>query len=287
MKKLFIYSTFILLSSINVSANELHKFSAGLNYHMDQDSSPGYHLSYQWKFSESVEFESRYLISNDIKIIENSGNIIGDFSQLSIGANFIKQYNNELLIKAGTGLGFISTSSNETLVKKQAMSPYLLLAANYQLTDQIAVELGQYSHFNNQSLDTNHSIYLNIVFNFGQSSNSYTPQETSSKSVKPITSTITTVQEEDNAAASPSIQKVETSPSWIVQLGAFNNLTNAQKSLIAFDVNKDDLVLSIVEYNGYYRIISQKFSSKQRADDCATMIKSTLSLTGYVTQFKQ
>lgn len=295
----FIFSAIILASLSSVTyANEQHKLGFGLNYHLDQESSPGYQLNYQWQFGESFELESRYLNSNDINITKSNVTTFGHYSQFSIGANFIKQYNNDLSVKAGTGLGFITTSSNELLVEKQQIAPYLMLAANYQVTDRISIEMGQYSYFNNNVLDTNHSVYLNFMVNFGEGSSNYTVVKKTNRSKATSTATpIHAIKHNKKLvkAMRPSVveqnndvsaAKTSATARWFVQLGAYNNLANTEKSLKSFNKTLSKSTFSIKNYKGYYRIISQPFNTKQRADDYADMLKYQYSIAGYVTQLK-
>ena len=127
----YILLSLLLLSLCQLaSANETHRVGASINYHLDQESSSGYGAFYQWQFAESIEFEANYIQSNDILLEKNDYNVKGDFTQFLLGANFIKQFNENLAIKAGSGISYVTTSSNEFLVEKQSIAPYLKLSAN-------------------------------------------------------------------------------------------------------------------------------------------------------------
>ena len=284
-KSLFIAISFFVSST--AIANDTHKIGFGVNYHLDQDSAPGYNFNYQWQFGESFEFEARYLASNDLEVTNNEGSVLGDYSQFSIGANFIKQYNDNLSIKAGTGLGVITTSSNDFLVEKQAMSPYLMLAANYKINEQIAIELGQYSHFNSEALETNHSIYLNAVFLFGQTTSAYRPVEASQQ----LRVASATPNPEKQNTPPVDMPKKETAPiaqvtnqSWYVQLGAYLNHANGNQALNKVNSSLTSFQMQLIKDNRYYRLVSPAFSTKQRADDFADMLNSQYSIQGYVKQ---
>jgi len=300
MKNLAAITTLIALSSFSTFANEKHKLGVGLNYHLDQESSPSYQFSYQWQFSESFEFETRYVDSGDIEIKQNELTLLGDYSQFSLGANFIKRYNESLSLKFGTGLGFITSSANETLIQKQSMAPYLMISANYQFNRNLAIEFGQFSHFNKDVIDTHHSIFLSLNYTFGDKyvRSLFSSQEASEpkqqqeqvietlkqppqpESPKKTHSTKEVVQNNDTKASSV------TEHHWFVQFGAFNNRGNAEKSLVVLRASVENIPLSIINHKQYYRIVSKAFNSKQRAEDLATMLKSQHSLTGYVTQLK-
>ncbi|MEW6989576.1 SPOR domain-containing protein [Colwelliaceae bacterium 6441] len=288
MKNLFIPLSLTLLLSTFTFAEETHKVGVGLNYQLDQDSSPGTHLFYQWQFAESFEFESRYFDNNQIKLQTNDTDIFANYDQFSIGANFIKQYNRDLSIKAGTGLGFVTSSSNELVVEKQSISPYFMLSATYKFSKNVAIEFGQFSHFNSQLLDTNHSLFLSFSYHFGQSFIDFqapapkpaliiSNQNTQAKPIVEQASTTKTTTHPVN-----NINKQHKTPEWFVQLGAFINVNNAQKTINQLQKTYPQINFSLINYNNYYRIITGGFASKQRADDYAQLIKTQDNLTGYV-----
>ncbi|GLX78504.1 hypothetical protein tinsulaeT_18440 [Thalassotalea insulae] len=301
MKKQLIPAIVMICATQAALASDIHKFGLGVNYHLDQQSTPGYQAAYQWQFSEAFEFDARLLSSNDIEVEQNEVNIFGDYAQFSIGASFLKRYNDELSIKAGTGLGWTFSSSNKQLIRDSAIAPYLMLAVNYQLTERVSLELGQFSHFNSEAIDTNHSIYFNISIQLGRNnvlfsrfnSNNQTAMEQSPA----VNNTPAAVNKTANTrvsakANSTKIQRIPQTSTlmpnyWYVQLGAYHQLSNAELAYSEIQHRAPALKLSIIKNNSYYRIISHSFNSKQRAEDYATMIKSQYQLSGYISQFKK
>ena len=201
MNKLPIILLISFLLPFSIHAQDTHKAGIGFNYHLDQDNGPGYQIFYQWQFSESFEFESRYIVNSDIKLQSNEADIFANYDQFSLGANFIKRYNNELSIKAGTGLGFVTTSSNESVIEKQTMAPYLMFAASYKFTNDFSIEFGQFTHFNSEMLQTNHSIFLSVSYQFGQSLSNYLPSDNAPDPTLQSTNTATTPEIRTSASA--------------------------------------------------------------------------------------
>ena len=285
MRKSSLISLFTLAICSSSFANETHKVGAILNYNLDQDSSTGYGAFYQWQFAESFEFEANYHQSNDILIESNNSNVAGDYSQLLLGANFLKHFNDDITLKAGTGVGYVTTSSNELLVNKQAIAPYIKLSASYQVTEQFSVEFGQFSHFNSQALDTNHSIFLGFSLNFGQA-NSYVPIEAQPKASqqKQLPTQQPSYQQTlpVSTTKAPAISAT-TGSAWFVQLGAFSNQLNAHKALAKFSNLTKVHTLSVVKANNFYRIVSAPISNKQRAEDLAQAFLNNYQVKGYVT----
>jgi len=298
MNKYLFSFVFISLTSFSIYAQNTHKVGLGLNYHLDQKSNPGYQVNYQWQFAHSYELEARYLNSSDIEITHNKQNIIGDYSQFSLGANFIKRYNKNLSFKAGTGLGFITSSSNKNLVASQTMAPYVKLAASYQLTKQSQIEIGQMSAFNNDNLATNHSVYLAFNYQFGSPSRLFqqsTANNDANAQVEQQSASSQPASAPQPTVIRPTITQVSPTPTvnndsfiagWYIQFGAYQNRSNANKRRTHLQVNHPSLVFSLIDHKQYYRIVSQRFLMKQRADDYIDMINSQYSLKGYVTQLE-
>mgnify|MGYP000271214107 CR=1 FL=1 len=295
MKKLtigFIVSAFLPFS---IFAQDTHKVGVGFNYHLDQENGPGYHLFYQWQFGESFEFETRYFDNNDIVLQSNESDVFANYDQFSIGANFIKRYNSDLSIKAGTGLGFVVSSSNEMVIEKQTMSPYIMLAATYKLTKNLSMEFGQFSHFNSELLDTNHSLFLSLSYQFGQRYNS-SPMIESTAPAPTLRKTTTTNPSQVRPTVAPERVKsttVNKAPAktliankslWFVQFGAYNNAANGQMALSKLQNAYPSIAFNLINHNNYYRVISHNFESKQRADDYVNMLMNNYNLSGYITQ---
>lgn len=283
-----------VLLPFSVFAQDTHKVGAGFNYHLDQENGPGYHLFYQWQFGESFEFETRYFDNNDILLQSNDNDVFANYDQFSIGANFIKRYNSDLSIKAGTGLGFITASSNEDVIEKQTMAPYIMLAATYKLTKDLSIEFGQFTHFNRELIDTNHSLFLSLSFQFGSRFSEYTPQSQPKAPALRETTTETPRQVRPTVAPTvvksikevPAVTKplIANKPFWYVQFGAYKDVTNGEKSLMRLQQAYPNISFRLVNYNNYYRIISHHFDSKQRADDYVNIIRNNYNLSGYITQ---
>ncbi len=298
MNKLLIPALMITCGISDALANNNHKFSLGVNYHLEQAQAPGFQVAYQWQFSESFEVDTRLMSSNDIEVNQHSRNIFGEYQQFSIGANFIKSYNQELAIKAGTGLAISFSSSNDQLISNSNLAPYLLLALNYQLSNRISLEFGQLTQFNDGALDTNHSIYLNVGVQFGAAKTA-TPifQGNNSNAVKTRQTKVPQQSEIRTTEVKPKSQLADNKPAarqqfqgtnfWYVQFGAFVQLINAERLLAQLQQLAPELTLSIINDNNYYRIVSDSFVTKQRAEDYTSMIKFRYALSGYVTQFKK
>jgi hypothetical protein len=292
MRLIAIVSLISLAITTQSFASDLHKIGASIDYHLDQESAPGYGAFYQWKFGESIEFEVNYIQSNDIEITNNDNVIAGDFSHLLLGANFIKQYNDELSLKAGTGLGYVTTSSNEFLIEKQTIAPYIKLSANYQINDQFSVEVGQLSHFHKNELSTNHSVFIGFAFQFG-SATQYQPQlNEASQQIRHAAQPViaqqpqTIVESHVVAPTQEIAEPVMAKPAatWFVQLGAYLNMANAEQALMKFSNQLTSVELIIVQSKGYYRIVCKPLINKQRADDLLDDLNTKYKLSGYVTQ---
>lgn len=294
-----------LIFSPTALCNDVHKIGVGINYHLDQKSTPGYQLNYQWQFAESFEFDTRYVDSNDIEVNQDGMDVFGDYSQFSLGANFIKNYNNSLSLKAGTGFTIITASSNESLIKKQAMTPYLSLAANYKINEHLALEIGQSSQFNSEALGTNHSIYILISALFGETSSNTYPTTIATKepiqanelveeTVQPNKIEETLIQETTVDTPSDKELKEPTSHSaptkqlniWYVQFGAYGNEVNARTFVSKVKQDLPTLKLTLLFHDDFYRAVSNPFDSKQRAEDFAAMIRSNHGLSSYVINKK-
>jgi len=297
MNKYLFSFVFISLTSFSILAQNVHKVGLGFNYHLDQKSNPGYQITYQWQFSQSYELEARYLSSSDVEITKNEQNILGDYNQFSLGANFIKRYNKNLSLKAGTGLGFVTSSSNKNLVASQTMAPYVKLAASYQLTKQSQIEIGQINAFNNDNLSTNHSVYLAFNYQFGSPSrlfqqamesndtNTQVEQQTKTQSPTPYQE-INSRPINRQITSEAKISQDNFIAGWYIQFGAYQNRHNANKRRAQLQTIYPSLAFSLLKHKQYYRIVSQRFLMKQRADDYIGMINSQYSLKGYVTKLE-
>jgi len=275
-----------------VIADDVHKVGASIDYHLDQESASGYGAFYQWQFGESIEFEANYIQSNDISVEKDQGVTLGDYTHLLLGANFIKQFNEQLSIKAGTGVGYVMTSSNQLLVEKQSIAPYIKLAANYQINDQFSVEVGQFTHFQSNELATNYSLLFGLTFQFGgQAPTIIERNNQNSKPViaktKPAMSPARKIHK--NIVLEKPIEVIAEAEmisknGWFVQLGAYEDKANAQMTLAKLRMLAEIPKLTIIHTDGYFRIVSMPFTTKQRADDHIDLIANSYRITGYVTQ---
>lgn len=298
MKLISILLPVFLIFPLAIFAQDIHKIGVGINYHLDQESSPGFQLSYQWQLGESFEFETRYIDNNEINLQTSDLDLFATFEQFSLGANFIKQYNNELSIKAGTGLGFVTKSSNESVVEKHSMAPYLMFATAYQLDNNFTVELGQFSHFNSQALGTHHSFYLSFNYVFGKQDNNSGNMATAKPNTLQTKQTKISHKTKEQLLVQPQLTSNNTKPTiaklssppkklpllWYVQFGAFNEAKNGQSAFNQLTRLHNQLTFQLIEHQGFHRILSNSFNSKQRAEDYIDMVKSNFSLQGYVTQ---
>jgi len=286
--KLPLFISCCLMSSA-VIADDVHKVGASIDYNLDQDSASGYGAFYQWQFGESIEFEANYIQSNDISVEKDQGFTLGDYTHLLLGANFIKQFNEQLSIKAGTGVGYVMTSSNQLLVEKQSIAPYIKLAANYQINDQFSVEVGQFTHFQSNELATNFALFVGLTFQFGGQAPTFI--ERNNQSSRPVrakpTPTVRKVHK-NIVLEKPVEVKAETEMAnksgWFVQLGAYKDKANAQKTLAKLRMLAEIPKLTIIHTDGYFRVVSMPFITKQRADDHIDLIANSYRITGYVTQ---
>jgi hypothetical protein len=297
-KLLLTFSIISLFIATPVIASNTHKFGLGVNYHLDQDSSPGYQFLYQLQLGDSFEFEARYFDHNDIKLETNTDDIFANYDQFTMGANFIKQYNKQLSIKAGTGLAFVTSSSNEFVIEEQSMTPYLMLAGAYQVSDNLTIEFGQFSHFNDELLSTNHSLYLSMSYSFNndysqiniptQEKNNAKAQQQSQPAQMPTTNAPPInkkVFSNQTITKNNSLSTInELKALWYVQFGAFINESNGQESLIQLKRMYPNISFSFTYHSNYYRIISNNFMTKQRANDYVDLVKLNYGLLGYVTQ---
>ena len=291
------------LFSFSIFAANIHKVGTGINYHLDQDKSPGAQFSYQWQFHDSVEFASHYFSNDSVKLITDDEQIVSSFDHFTIGGNFLKRYNKELSIKAGVGLSMVTASSNELVVKKNALAPYVLIGAAYQLTDNLTIEAGQVTHFNNQILDTNHNIFfsINYQFDFYSPKPSRTQVDLLAIKKKHPNEAAVTVKEKPivkiQNAAKPIQAKVaeiiekplklptKQSNAWYIQFGVFINESNAISLKNTLQTVYPNLTIELIKKKQMFHVISQSFATKQRAQDFINNMTLADDLNGYVTQF--
>lgn len=297
--KLFVQYFLLLVLSFSLHAQESHKIGLGVNYHLDQNESPGYQLSYQWQFNDSFEFETQYIDTNEIKLVTNDDDFYTDFDQIAVGANLVKQFDKYLSIKSGIGLSVITSSSNEDIVENNTFSPYLSISASYEIADDMFVNLGQFTQFQEGLLGTNHNVFLSFSYRFSSSVYQARPQkktiqkpivkqEPKPAPVKKQQYIAPVVQSSIESNKAEVINEVQQTPQningWYVQLGAFSERDNAKILRNALTQKHTDLQLEVVQHLQYFRVVSSSFDTKQRAEDYVNMLQSHYSLSGYITQ---
>ncbi|WP_286234182.1 SPOR domain-containing protein [Thalassotalea sediminis] len=267
----------LLIVTFKCQAQE-QSVGIGINYHHQQNSSSGFHVSYHWRFSDDFSFEGRYVNHRNLAIETNANTHLLKLSRATVGMNFIKDVNQSLVLKAGTGINSVLSSTNTAVAKKSGITPYLRLAVQYNVTNNVALEFGQTSYFDSGIIDTNHSIY-------GQISWSFSPRDQarvtsiSSKNTAKISRKINANREK----SSPVLYETSVKQ-WHVQLGAFANEDNAQQAINAFKAQLKTDTLTVVFSHGLYRVISQHFNKKADADDLRTMLELHYSIAGFVRQ---
>ncbi len=302
-------------------ANDAHRLGTAIQYHLDQDSAPGFSASYQWQFHESILFDTTYIDSNDITVYDNTDSQSGNYSQLLLGVNFLKQYNDNLYITAGSGIGYVLSSSNQALISEQKISPYVKLAANYAISNNFSVELGQLTHFNSDQLATNHAIFFSVNFRFGDkfsyaqakvnnntsvnnnakdgnanannSANIFTSSNTNSEQTTttiasaditpPVQSPLS--QSTDNAQAAIVLaDKQPAKAHWYVQFGAYSTADNAKSALQLLSAKAPMAKLAILENKGLFCVVSAAQTSKLQASQHLDLLKASYKIKGFVSQ---
>lgn len=344
MRLITTFLTILYLLSNDSHADDSHHFGAAIQYHVDQSSSPGFSAFYRWQFQESLSLEANYIDSNNITIDKNQYRVSGNYSHFLLGANFLKQYNNKLLMIAGGGFGYVLTSSNSILIKEQQISPYLKLAANYTIDDKLSVEFGQFTHFQENELSTNHAVYISVNYRFSNkfsyTNNNQNPNvvkqvnpppksvnqatliamnnknttSTTSKKTQPKielndkdlldrkvesdtaansvtkqspTDIKTPKQKQGNQSAPFTLPNQAATQRWYVQLGAYSTLKNAQKALNEITIQATKPSLILVKNTGFFRVVSQAFSSQQLAITHRKAIEASYGIKAFVTQMKE
>lgn len=283
--------------SFSLHAQESHKLGAGVNFHYDQDSAPGYHLLYQWQFNDSFEFETQYISSNELKLTTNEEDFYINFDHITIGANLMKQYDQKLTIKSGVGLSILTSSSNELIAENNSFSPYLSLSASYEVMNNTIINVGQLSQFHGDKLGTNHSLFLSFSYRFGlstyqpkgpkQTKIAPQPKKTMPQAPTPPSTQKPFVNHDENIVEhqeKPTLKPQTSTRNWVVQLGAFSEHKNALALLNRLSKKHHQVTLNIVEYADYFRVVSTSFETKQRAQDHVNMLQLQFALQGYVTR---
>lgn len=263
---LFLLALFV---NVNALANQQHKLVLGIDRHFEQAQNLGVHLGYQWQFTENLEFETTYLIHDEIKIELNDSQYQGDVSRASIGVNFLKRYNNKISALAGGGISAITKSNNENLVKQGAIAPYFRMAMRYEFSPKFALELGQSSYFDGQILDTNHNVFAQINWQFtGQSGQGYKHKKQPHAKAKQVN------KEKRSQATQAKATVTNDSSQWHCQLGAYSNNKNAMVAKKHWQQRVRDLGLHVLKDDNLYRLLTQGKTTKEDAMKATAMIKS-------------
>lgn len=294
----FLLFGLLSFSTSFISQADSHSVSIGIDNHLDQESSTGYHFGYQWRFTDFIEFEARYIAHNTLEVSDNDNNYVADVDRIIAGLNLIKHYNDSLIVKAGLGVSQITSSDNDSFVEQNSIAPYLQLAANYKINQNVAIEFGQQSFFDGDLLDNNHNFYLSVSFTFGEGTsqpkqestnnsavvnNKNLPKNASTKNVpsQVINNTKTTANKEHITEA---ISPAQIASFWYVQFGAFKNNTLAKKSLTELRAKHPNLTFDLTTHQGLTKILSSAYLSKDNAKQQMIMLKSRYNLSGFITQ---
>jgi hypothetical protein len=257
-----------------------HSLASQMSYHADQDAHLGYGVFYQYKFLENFEFEAKYSESGDLKVFDDKNTLSGDFGSLSLGINFIKQRNQDLSLKFGFGLNLVTASSNHILIETNALAPYFQISANYKLTNQLSVNLGQTSQFHQDNIGTNHSLFISVNWLFGQH-----PADIPFKKV-------TTKRSVRDVKHLPQLAlndlKINTTAKprtlWYVQIGAYQQQKNADQKSSVLQASHA-LALTTKLHKGLFRIVSQPFSDRKSAEEYLIYLKYHYDINGFINKF--
>jgi hypothetical protein len=228
MRSVYILSFLLFLFSYKVFSAE-HTIATQINYHSDQYTNFGYGIFYQYKFLENFEFEVKHSQSGDLKMVTQDNVILGNYSSLSSGINFIKQRSQNLSLKVGFGLNTVTSSSNSFLLEKSSIAPYFQISTNYKVSKKLSLTLGHTSKFHHDALGVDHSLFISMNWLFG---NKKLPTLVkTNKTIVPLA----VVKELTTKIISPRplVDKPlpHSLPHWYVQIGAYVRNANAQHNI--------------------------------------------------------
>jgi hypothetical protein len=264
----------LIIFPLSISKAETHKITPLINFHLDQHDAPGFGLIYHYQYIEGFELEGSFISSNDLELMADSTLVQGDYEQFSGGLLFSKAYSPELELNFSFGASYISNSSNETLIEKSSIAPYLKISADYQLSTNSAISFGQISQFNQNTLGTNHSLFVGFSFSFGKRDPKTTIRQRSSQPTEKITAN-------KNISLNKSISSPTQSKSsvlhpidvakefWYVQFGAYKNEHNAK--LFSQQLNHQlsqtlyKAALQVITKDDLFIVVSTGFLTKERA----------------------
>lgn len=287
MRFLSVLFSGLILSHFPVIAGQ-HTLSSQISYHSEQDSSAGYGLIYHYQLLENFEFEAKYQQSGDLKIISNDKILYGDYNSFSSGINFTKLHHQDLTLKFGLGINLVSSSSNPLLVEKNAIAPYLQIAASYKVTENLSLTFGQSSRFNQDALGTNHSLFFSLNWLFSSNTSSYSKPRTNKDKIsaipsKTIVAPVIVLPKKISTPPQPSDVDIAITPMWYVQIGAYGILENAHQKIRLLNQNSS-VAFSVLLHNDFYRVLSQPFSTKTAALEHLLYLQNSTDIQGFVNK---
>ena len=279
----YLLMLFILLPCLSKADN--HILMPIVSFHLDQKTLPGYGLSYQFKFSESFEFDAAIIDSNDLHILQTNEDISGRYTSVFIGTTFLKPYNDDLTIKAGVGMFYSLSSGNQQLIANNQVSPYIKISAKYRLSPHLNIEIGQISVFSTGALGNNHSLFFGLAWAFGTTNSSSLSSKNETINKQPLV--------EKNQPQKLNIPVKVFTPlnltkkKWIVQFAAYQDMNNANKKLLTFQKLFDNkgfnTRLVVVKTNKLYKLITSKvFIDKSKAKVVAKNIYDLFAIKSFV-----
>ena len=257
-----------LVFSVALSAAEhSHSLGVSVNASSIQDNQLGLALNYQGKFSSEFGFEAQLLSTGQLRKFDNNNEYHGDLSLISIGGVLLKQYHERINLSVSAGFSYTASSNNRQLVQQGSISPYLKLGFDYQLTPRFTMNIGHQSFFQDQQLGNHHSVFLGISYRFGKSSISSKalPSRKDENTLLENQRKSGEQKKETTIIRQDIAHKNITDKHWRIQLGAFTQKLNATQFLTDVLTQYPKLNLSVNFIDGYFRILSPSFSSKEEA----------------------
>ncbi|GAA5131058.1 SPOR domain-containing protein [Thalassotalea piscium] len=280
-KYLFTSLLISLLLICKAYGQNLHSVGAYSTLNTQQKGTPGIALKYQWQYNPSFALEGLLINTNTINTNTHSNTTSGKQSLLSIGAVFIKEYSPKLSIKFSSGASYVLKSSNDLFSEKSSVSPYLTLALEYKINQNLHLEAGQTSYFQKQVIGSNHSFFLGLNYLFGTTASSIKAHTRISKrSIDNIPTSSASVV--SSAINNQSFKQDK--HSWVIQLGAFTIESNAENVLQNLQVNPYFTHYKVVLASGLYRIYSPSFNSYIEAQHISTDLKHNHNISNLIKQ---
>lgn len=290
----YLYSLFLLFFTSAVLASP-HHITPLINYNMDQDTGTGYGFEYNYTIFEGFEVETIYLHSNAISYQTSETELTGEFDNLLLGVNVLKQYNDDLSFKLGGGFGYTFNSDNETLVTDKQVNPYLKFTFNYRTSDSTSFEFGQIAQKVDGDLSVSHSVFAGFSWKFGDRSSIKTSYKAKTEPAQQPLKKSPTLTASPTPVIETKIHPTQTQPTptviapvqavstpWYLQLGAYNNLHHAQAALSSFSDQFPELKLTVKSASSLYRVVSYGFTDKASAASMKQHLDKTYGIASYV-----